>query len=195
MYEIELKAHVYKREETVSLLNSFAEYLGTTIKDDTYYHFQLQDSESRLTCRIRHELYTFPDSTTKTQDVLTYKAKERRTDKGGSTYEVNEENETTLSDPEALRKLLFATGYREAYTKHKDVMQWIYNTELGQAHIELCTVPPLGDFLEIEMITENCNNEETIRDKLKSLIVKSGVSLNDIEEKYYSELLKFAKGE
>lgn len=195
MYEIELKAHVPDRKKTTDLINSFAVYLGTTVKDDTYYHFQSPSSDRHLTCRIRRETYTFPDSTTKTQDVLTYKSKEKRTDSNGSSYEVNEENESVVSDPDALVKLLTDTGYSQAYTKHKDVMQWTYKTAFGDAHLELCNVPPLGDFLEIEIVTESCKNEEGIRDELKSLIEKSGIPLSNIEERYYSELLRLAKGE
>lgn len=195
MYEIELKAHVPERKSAIDLINSFASYLGTIIKDDTYYHFQPESSEKYLTCRIRHETYTFPDGKTETQDVLTYKSKEKRTDSNGAAYEVNEENESVLSDPQAVIKLLSDTGYQKAYTKHKDVMQWTCPTQYGKAHLELCSVPPLGDFLEIEIVTESCTDEEGIRDELKSLIEKSGIPLSNIEERYYSELLKLAKGE
>lgn len=201
MYEIELKAHVHDREKTISLINGFAEYCGTTIKDDEYHHFELSSDHkipagqippetTHLTCRFRHEKYTYPDNTTKTQDLLTYKKKERRTNNDGTTYEVNEENETILSDASAVKKLLLDTGYVLAYTKHKDVMQWTTKTPYGEAHLELCDIQSLGDFLEIEVVSENCSNENEIRKELENLIVKSGLSLSDIEKKYYSELLK-----
>lgn len=200
MYEIELKAHVHDKKHTVDLINSFADYRGTTIKDDEYFHLELNSKNeipqnqiplnNHITCRLRHEDYTFPDNSTKTQDLLTYKKKERRTNPDGTTYEVNEENETALSDVSALKKLLIDTGYTLAYTKHKDVMQWITKTQFGEAHLELCAVELLGDFLEIEVVSENCDNENEIRKELEALIVKSGLSLCDIEKKYYSELLK-----
>ncbi|MBQ0002125.1 MAG: hypothetical protein KBT21_01170 [Treponema sp.] len=200
MYEIELKAHVHDKNRTVSLINSFADYCGTTIKDDEYFHFELNlknenpiskiPHEHHITCRLRHEEYTFPDNSTKTQDLLTYKKKERRTNADGTTYEVNEENETVLSEPEAVRKLLLDTGYTSAYTKHKDVMQWKTKTPYGEAHLELCGVQSLGDFLEIEVVAKNCDNENEIRKELENLIIKSGLTLSDIEKKYYSELLK-----
>ncbi len=195
MYEIELKAHVPNRKVVIEKINSFATFLGTTIKDDTYFHFQYNDSDKHLTCRIRHEVYTFPDGKTKIQDVLTYKTKKKKTDKNGSAYEVNEENESILSDSASVIKLLVDTGYTKSYSKHKDVMQWITSTEYGQAHLELCNIPQLGDFLEIEIVTETCTNEDGIRDRLKSLIEQSGIPLSNIEERYYSELLKLAKGE
>lgn len=74
-------------------------------------------------------------------------------------------------------------------------MEWITSTEYGQVHLELCNIPQLGDFLEIEIVTETCTNEDGIRDRLKSLIEQSGIPLSNIEERYYSELLKLAKGE
>ena len=147
---------------------------------------------ARITCRIRHETHTDPRGGTVTTDYLTYKSKERRTGSDGSAYEVNQEHETTLSDPGALQKLLLDSGWTLAYTKTKDVTEWKYDTPYGTAHLELCNVPPLGDFLEIEIVTENCNNEKVINDTLKELILKAGLSLSDIEKKYYSELLKEA---
>ncbi|MCR5612824.1 hypothetical protein [Treponema sp.] len=214
MYEIELKAHVYDRQKTISLVNNFATFLGTTIKDDTYFHLErnpnlesgaaqdptngpadsLPRAPKHLTCRIRHEIHTNPDGTSDTRDLLTYKSKEVRSDSNGASYEVNEENETSLSEPEALKKLLLDSNWSIAYTKHKDVTEWTCATPYGDAHIELCNVPPLGDFLEIEIVKENCDNESSINEQLKQLILKAGLSLTDIEKKYYSELLKEASG-
>lgn len=195
MYEIELKAHVTDRQNTIELINSFATFLGTTIKDDVYFHFTKTNLQEHITCRIRHEEYTFADGTSKSQDLLTYKSKERRLDQNGATFEVNEENETVLSDSSAIIKLLTDTGYQQAYTKHKDVMQWTTTTKYGDAHLELCNVPPLGDFLEIEILTESNSNSSEINEELQKLIQKAGIPLSNIEKRYYSELLKLAKGE
>ncbi|MBR5932763.1 MAG: class IV adenylate cyclase [Treponema sp.] len=186
MFEIELKAHVRDKTRTVELVNSFAEFKGTTVKNDDYFN------NSKITCRIRSEIKTLPDKTQIKENLFTYKSKELRMDKNGSSYEVNEENETTISNPEALEKLLLDSAYTKVYSKHKDVIEWITDTPFGQAHIELCNVPPLGDFLEIEIVTENCNNDKEINAELKLLIQKAGIDLNDIEKKYYSELLREA---
>lgn len=198
MYEIELKAHVRNRQKTIELIEGFAIFCGTTQKSDTYFHLfsteEKKESEKHLTCRLRHESHTGPDGKQEERNLFTYKSKELRTDSNGASYEVNEENETLLSEPEALRKFLFDCGFTEAYTKQKDVRAWTYQTDYGTANIELCNVVPLGDFLEIEIICENCNNEDKINDELKKILVKSGIDLNDIEKKYYSELLKEASG-
>ena len=60
------------------------------------------------------------------------------------------------------------------------------------AHAELCEVPPLGDFLEIEIIKEK-NDEETVK-KMKDIIMKifeeCGIKKEDIESRYYRDMLK-----
>lgn len=195
MYEIELKAHVKDRSSTIRNINTFATYLGTTIKEDTYFHLQTDSStpQNHITCRLRHEDYTFPDSSTKSLDLLTYKKKSLRKNPDGTTYEVNEENESELSNPDTIVKLITDSGFTEAYTKHKDVMQWTFSTGYGDAHLELCTIPPLGDFLEIEIVSENCHNDSLIQAELQSLIVRAGVQLSEIEPKYYSQLLAEAR--
>lgn len=195
MYEIELKAHVYERDKTIDLINSFATYLGTTVKDDKYFRFGSKKKNDSIICRIRHEEYTYPDNSKKIQDVLTYKAKERRKDLNGSTYEVNDEQETTISSPATMEKLLTDTGYKVFFSKHKDIAQWTCSTPFGDAHLELCTVPPIGDFLEIEILSKSCDNDLAIQEELKKLIVKAGIPLKHIEEKFYDELIKQAEGE
>ena len=198
MYEIELKAHVRDRQKTITLIEGFATFCGTTQKSDTYFHLfsmeEKKESKDHVTCRLRHESHTGPDGKHKERNLFTYKSKELRTDSNGASYEVNEENETALENPEAFKKFILDLGFSKAYTKQKDVRAWTYQTDYGKANIELCNVVPLGDFLEIEIICENCNNEDKINDELKKILIKSGVDLGDIEKKYYSELLKEASG-
>lgn len=201
MYEIELKARVKDRQKIIPLINSFAVFKGTLVKNDVYYHFkkspeqkaislQNQNAEKPyITCRLRHEQITAPDGTKKTADLLTYKSKEMHTYSNGTACEVNQENETELSDSKTVEKLLLDTGFEPAYTKTKDVMQWETQTPFGKALLELCKVEKLGDFLEIEIIAENCYNEKAINEELKSLLLKSGLQTSDIEDKYYCELL------
>ena len=105
MYEIELKACVKDRQKIIPLINSFAVFKGTLVKNDVYYHFkkspeqkaislQNQNAEKPyITCRLRHEQITAPDGTKKTADLLTYKSKEMHTFSNGTACEVNQENE------------------------------------------------------------------------------------------------------
>jgi adenylate cyclase class 2 len=51
--------------------------------------------------------------------------------------------------------------------------------------LELCTVPPLGDFLEIEIFSQ-MGGEATVaraRRKLESLLARSGVPLSAVENR------------
>ena len=96
-----------------------------------------------------------------------------------------------------MKELLLASGFENHFCKHKDSFGWY--AECGEffsrAHLELCAVPPLGDFLEIEILSPR-QDEEALREinsTLKSFVVKSGLELRDIEEKYYSELLECAQ--
>ena len=57
---------------------------------------------------------------------------------------------------------------------------------------ELCNVPPLGDFLEIEILVKD-TNEETIKplqDKLLELLDMTGIGRDKIEKRYYSDMLR-----
>ena len=55
MYEIELKAHVYNKEETIKTLNTFAKYVGFFQKQDIYYRLQKQNNNDFISVRIRKE--------------------------------------------------------------------------------------------------------------------------------------------
>lgn len=206
MYEIELKAHVADRKKTSCIIDSFAEFSGTTFKTDFYYHLNTKDGNGvhgskqiqlaeipYITCRLREEKTSLPDGTNETHNLFTYKTKERKTADDGTVYECNIENETSLSNPDAVKKILLDSGYELSYTKTKDVRAWTYSTKFGNANLELCTIELLGDFLEIEIVTESAGNEKQIYAELQDLILKSGLSLSDIEPRYYSELLREAK--
>ena len=59
-------------------------------------------------------------------------------------------------------------------------------------HAELCTVPPLGDFLEIEVVKE-VQDEQTVQKITKlqeQLLSDCNIPLSQIEPKYYSQMLK-----
>ena len=191
MTEIELKAHVEDRTTLEQKLNSFAKYKGSVIRDDTYY------KKDGISIRLRKETTDL-----KTDYLLTYKRKEQRTDGTGTTIEVNDEKECTISSPEPLFAFLEDTGYSISLKKHKEVKDWSLelpdvlpeqteNNFSYTATFELCKVPPLGDFLEIEIISP-VSDEKTvaaIHKKLEELLDKTGISLDKIEKRYYSEML------
>lgn len=193
MYEIELKAHVYNREKTISHLESLAEFDSKIIKNDTYYSLKTQkliNNKDHISIRIRKE--TIKNSgTNKSETLITYKKKEIRTNEFGTSIEVNEENECTVSDSSPVEKFLIDAGAVIQLKKEKITLRYTLQTDYGQANLELCTVPPLGDFLEIEILSDNNDNQtvEKIQNEIKNLIQKCGISLDCIEPKYYSEML------
>lgn len=189
-FEIELKAHVYNRKEIIEKLNSVAQYLGHTYKKDTYFHLP-----SQISVRIRNQKEESSDKNTsknKIQNYFTYKKKETKLLENGTQIEVNIENESLVENPDALEQLFFDLGGKTAYTKEKDVEHWEYLFENELLHIELCTVPPLGDFLEIEVIKE-VQDEKTVQKITKlqeQLLSDCNIPLSQIEPKYYSQMLK-----
>jgi hypothetical protein len=90
-------------------------------------------------------------------------------------FKIQIEMLTSLAD-----RLLSAFKYLRSY---------ILNNE--EMHIELCNVPPLGDFLEIETI-KNQTDDETVK-KIKKLqeqiFTQCDISLDQIEERFYRDLL------
>jgi adenylate cyclase, class 2 len=223
MYEIELKAHVTDRNHVISVLNGKAEYAGGLDKKDTYYHFRLTDGtkspsgEDYLSCRIRRETRIGPAAgvpasesvctdescaagsgvshgEARTDFLFTYKRKEIRTGNSGIPIEVNDEKECTLSEPGPVEALLADAGFTVARTKHKITQGWFLDTAGGNAHIELCTVPPLGDFLEIEIMssTQDTGCVDCARKAIEGIFTMCGIPPAAVEPRYYSEMLAAA---
>ena len=201
MYEIELKAHVYNRDELIPKLNAGARYLRTAEKTDVYWRqpaapdgsretirtAEQVASEDALTVRIRTECTETAAKEKSCRHLVTYKQK-RRECKENPALEVNDEKEFEVSDRAEFERFLQKARFEVVSEKHKKSMQW---TEDG-VFIELCTVAPLGDFLEMEILAERAdeNRVKEARLKLEKLLKKYGIPLEQIEPMYYSELLK-----
>jgi len=193
MFEIENKAWVYNRSEVINKLNSFAEYICSIEKSDVYYHFPVEKDGKPVGFRLRKEIINKNGNLTY-KNTFTYKKKEIRKNQDGSTIEVNSENEFSLDVSEPLVLMAGDLGAVEHLRKIKKVECWHLNTVCGTANIELCNVPPLGDFLEIEIVTENGDLEFVQKAKLQieKIISDCNIPLSDIEPRYYSQLLKEA---
>jgi adenylate cyclase class 2 len=202
MYEIELKARVKDYDAVKNAVDGFAQYRGFADKSDTYFRFDHASVTVRIRtmdfCAFRQdspagngEIATVSHART---HLVTYKRKELRksdADKDGkhsAAIEVNDEKEFTVDSTEPLKELLHDIGFRVKLVKHKSVHKWT----CGRAVIELCTMEPLGDFLEIEVMCESNDdgNVALARAEIEDIMTRAGVSLDDIEERYYSDLLK-----
>ena len=81
MKEIEIKAHVADRNSVISKLNSFAKFLGSVVRDDTYW------GNGKTKIRVRREKNNDAENI-----LVTYKKKENRTSEDGVSMEVNEDS-------------------------------------------------------------------------------------------------------
>ena len=194
MKEIELKAHVTDRTSLIAKLNSLAVFCGKITRDDTYWAFPSEERKMP-SIRIRREC-SENGSEKKQTTILTYKRKELRKTEGGVSSEVNEELETVLENPAPLEAFLKDSLCTLRLSKHKDVMDWTlsldrFNLPQKSATLELCTVPPLGDFLEIEILcdTNESETESLCQKTLLQILDLFEIPHTDIENRYYSELL------
>lgn len=214
MYEIELKAHAAEADAVRRCLATFARPVEMIDKSDTYYRLELHDShfdrlndpdnellanhgktstngKPYLTARIREEVH-HTNSGDERSILFTYKRKRLVSDGAGAAIEVNDENECTISDSGALQAMLFDAGFVVSHKKHKKAEGYMADTPCGEAHIELCAVPPLGDFLEIEILSEK-NDDQTIaaaHQAIKEIFTRCCIPLEAIEERYYTQMLE-----
>lgn len=191
MFEIELKAHVPDRKKLIEKLNRLAKYICSVEKRDEYYHLPTSGKEKQyVSVRLRSE--THCSGTEKnTAHYLTYKKKKMRKNSDGIQFELNDEKETVLSNADAVLSLLLDSGFTLSLRKEKAVEVYKTQTECGEATLELCAVSGLGDFLEIEILSQT-DEEQVVRAvqaELKKLLLQCGIPLENIEPKYYSELL------
>lgn len=190
MTEVELKARVDDRDALIKNLNGWAEYRGFVSRDDNYWGME---GTLHKKIRIRREKYDDGKETV----LLTYKRKEQRTE-NGTVIEVNDERECEITDALPLETFLKDNGFSIMVQKHKDVMDWTVGVE-GSASVpdgltatfELCHVPPLGDFLEIEILSPSDDPAlvSSLKARLERYLQKCGIPKERIEPRYYSELL------
>ena len=194
MIEIEIKAHVYDKEKLRSTLKTFAEYQQTVDRYDLYYHIPVKEVPGQkpyITARIRTEIKSFNGKENKTVYV-TYKKKEL----SENNIEVNIEKETEIQDENVLLSLFNDAGFTLAHKKTKHVEDYIAQTAFGNATLELCNIPPLGDFLEIEILSESDEplKIRNIKEELKKLLSRCEIPESCIEPKYYTQMLSELEG-
>ena len=176
MYEVELKAWLDNKTETENKLKNFAIFDGFFEKQDTYYHLKSHN----ITVRIREEKITRQNDQIENQILVTYKKKESRLSENGEAYEVNLEKEFTISSKEDFQEILFDSGYEISLEKHKSVSSYYVNIENIletpiSCHVEFCYIEKLGDFIEIETLTEDNSEKNTtkLKEALVSISIKS----------------------
>ncbi len=201
MTEIELKAHVDDRKALTETLDKIASYQGCLVRDDCYWGMKAKKGKK---LRIRRES-GWPNDSRKTEPrtIVTYKHKELRTDSNGCSIEVNDEKEGSISSAVPLEFFLRENGFEVLQKKHKEVMEWTMTLDDGDgskkisANLELCTVPPLGDFLEIEILADDPDENliSIYQSKLEEILDMTGIPREKIERRYYNDMLREVRGE
>lgn len=196
MMEIELKAHVDDRKTLTETLDKIATYQGCLVRDDCYWGMNGKKSKK---IRIRRESGWPSDArATEPRIIVTYKYKELRTDENGCSIEVNDEKECSVSSAIPLECFLRDNGFEILQKKHKEVMEWTMTLDDGDGsdkisvNLELCTVPPLGDFLEIEILAKDPDENQIsiYHAKLGEILDMTGIPRDKIEKRYYNDMLK-----
>lgn len=181
MFEIEIKAWDKKTAETEKTVASFADYECFFDKTDVYYKQTVPPKQS---VRLRIEKTIIENCKPVEKNWVTYKQKEKLP----SGVEVNQEIEFEVSSGESFIQMLEGCGFAFSFRKHKKAKSFHF----GSYHIELVEIEGLGSFVEIETLCED-KTEATVKkaqNELFEVLEKCGISKADIEERYYSDMLK-----
>lgn len=179
--EIELKAWVDDFPGVKASLSGFARLLHEFDKADSYFRKTAGGAEARIMVRIRNVVIIKAGS----RDSSSYVTSKNKKRAGG--IEVNEEIEFSVSDSAAAESLIVKLGAIPSYRKRKTGFAF----ESDGVFCELCHVEGLGDFLELEILSDT-DNPDTIaaaRKRLFFVLEKAGIPEEKVEEKFYSELM------
>jgi adenylate cyclase class 2 len=196
--EIEVKAHVEDPRAIKNGISLFASPPLSFEKDDCYWvpAGNLPRGIPGSGVRVRREKRRLPGDKVEDEEktLVTYKSKEVR-----EGIEINDELEFTVSGAHAFEELLKRLGLKPGLGKHKKGWSWIFAensaTGNGNIQVELCEVTNpdhnLGWFVELEILTDDAGPETVTaaRKQLLELLDKFNIPRENIEERYYSELL------
>ena len=202
MVEIEMKAHVQDVVSLVSQLEQKAQFQRCCYKGDTYW----KESQKQVAIRIREEktlfteagflqaekwpqgIWNFPSSC-EGQIFVTYKRKKLM----DNSLEVNQEQEFQVDKREPLEIFLQDAGFSVSIKKEKLAAAWLWDGVL----LELCYLPELGNFLELEILCDSDSPElvASAHEKLRKVLAACGIQEEAIESRYYSQLLQEARNQ
>lgn len=190
MYEVELKARIDDAQAMHNKLLSLATFLGTSFKHDAYW---LKKNDETFRLRIRNETKT--DNKNNQTKICTVTIKEKTLNRDTVTaiaYEVNNEREFIIQDEQKIFEFfLKKADFKYNYSKTKQVTAFKKNNILA----ELCYIENLGNFLELEILNESGEKNTVEQDflHLKQFFIKCNIPLDNIEHRYYSELITLKK--
>lgn len=172
--EVELKAKIGSRGELAERIAAAGgSFLREVAQEDHYFAHPCRDLRGRdEALRLRNEGGSWS---------LTFKGRRQ-----GSGVKIREELEAALSDGEAAAAILRRLGFVEALVIRKN--RRIYH--LDGAEVALDSVEGLGEFVEIELASEEGLTEEGKRERLLGLALRLRVSAEALTTASYAELLE-----
>jgi adenylate cyclase class 2 len=184
--EIELKARTADPRALMERIDSFAEPLGSYIKEDAYWrpaaipHGAGPKSLNSLGSGVRIRKDAWNDA--EARWMVNFKRKEVR-----DGIEVNDEREFAVSDIGAFEELLERLGLRMWMRKRKSGRAWRF----ADMTIEVSEIAGLGWFAELEILAAD-DGESTVaaaRKLLLDMLDRLDIPKKSIEERYYTEML------
>lgn len=177
--EIEMKCHITEgnKSRIENFLQDKTTLLGSVEKYD--YYFEDPKNTGKIFFRIREEKKTGDEGESSTYIVT--KKKQNISSQG---LEINDELEFEVSSFDAFIEFCAAQGIQKLFTKTKKITKYSYNDIL----IEWVSIDPIGEFLEVEIVTEE-ENINTASEKILAFFKELELE-NDIEKKRYFLLLK-----
>ncbi len=162
--EVEIKFKV-NIKDIKPKIEKIAQFKHEEIQEDLYFSVPLPKL-----LRIRRIV-------NRNENILGYKLiKDRRN-------EEFDEIEVKVGDFEKTREILKRLGFKEDVWVKKH--RYVY--KLGDATFELNHVEGLGDFLDIEVISDN---PEDAKNKIWEIAGMLGLSEEDVEPRLYQELIR-----
>ena len=110
-----------------------------------------------------------------------------------NSLEVNQEQEFQVDKREPLEIFLQDAGFAVSIKKEKLAAAWLWDGVL----LELCYLPELGNFLELEILCDSDSPElvASAHEKLRKVLATCGIQEEAIESRYYSQLLQEARNQ
>ena len=179
--EIEAKAWVDDWEAVESALSEQYRFVREFTKSDRYFLFPGQEKPGPGLFASAFRVRTDGEKA-----YVTFKRKELRGD-----TEVNQEREFIVDDVAGFVDLAARLECREHFAKVKRGRHY----EDGETTIELVHVEGLGDFLEVEIVLDQTDDDRAseMSESIRSVIVGCGIPPDRIERRPYMELLREAR--
>lgn len=170
MKEIEVEVSFENTKEEVLKILSKYEYIGEKTIHDTYYYDPLRTNlQPEPDLRLNE---TFRLRTTKDKSYITYKKQHFK----GKLWIYSDEYELEIKDNNTMESIINMLGLEVLIDVHNKRRIYKYK----DFEIELEEIKDLGLFIEVEKISNNIEDELTIKEEIRDFI--RGLKLKNTKE-------------